>query len=133
MTAVSTVTTSLAKSFVNGMSGGGGNTSPSPQGVKSMEAMEIDDNYLGHLSYGLELDDIENDLPNSTMVPNDHNLVSEGYRMQEDLPYRPVIELVPGTPTARKPGSAVTESGITAAHKLAVATTLASSHPEPAP
>jgi len=52
-----------------------------------MGAMEIDDNYLGHLSYGLELDDIENDLPNSTIVPNDHNLVSEGSRMQKDLPY----------------------------------------------
>jgi len=84
MTAVSTVTTSLAKSFVHGLSG---NTSPSPQGAKGMGAMEIDDNYLGHLSYGLELDDIENDLPNSTIVPNDHNLVSEGSRMQKDLPY----------------------------------------------
>jgi len=30
--------------------------------------MEIDNNDLGHLSYGLELDDIDHDLPHSTIV-----------------------------------------------------------------
>jgi len=30
--------------------------------------MEIDDNDLGHLSYGIELDDIDDDLPNSITV-----------------------------------------------------------------
>jgi len=37
--------------------------------------MEIDDNDLGNMLYGLELDDIEDDLPNSTIVPDDHDLV----------------------------------------------------------
>ena len=54
--------------------------------------MEIDDNDLGNMLYGLELDDIEDDLPNSTIVPDDHDLVQEGDEMQEDLPYRSAID-----------------------------------------
>ena len=46
----------------------GGNKTPSPQGAKGKDAMEIDDNDLGHLSYGIELDDIDDDLPNSITV-----------------------------------------------------------------
>jgi len=55
MSAVSAVTAPLAKSCGHGLSG---NQSPSPQGTKGKEAMEIDDNDLGHLLYGLELDHI---------------------------------------------------------------------------
>jgi len=50
--------------------------------------MEIGDNDLGHLSYGLKLDEIDDDLPHSTIVRNDHGLVSEGNGMQEDLSYQ---------------------------------------------
>ena len=60
--------------------------------------MELDGNDLGHLSYGLELDDIDDDLLHSTIVRDDHDLVSEDDRMQEDSPYSPAIELVPATP-----------------------------------
>ena len=70
----------------------GGNKSPSSQGAKGKEAMEIDDNDLGHLSYGLEQDDIDDDLPHSTIVRDDHDLVLEGDGMHEELPYSPVIE-----------------------------------------
>ena len=46
--------------------------------------MEIDDTDLGHLSYGLQLDDIDDDLPHSTIVRHDHNLVSDADEIQED-------------------------------------------------
>jgi len=54
--------------------------------------MEIDNNDLGHLSYGLEQDDDDDDLPHSTIVRDDHDLVSKGNGMQEELPYSPAIE-----------------------------------------
>jgi len=79
-------------------------TSPSPEGAKGKESMEIDDNDLGHLSYGLEQDDIDDDLPHSTLVRDDNDLVSEGEGMQEDSLYSPAIELVPATP-ANNPAS----------------------------
>jgi len=85
----------FAKSSGHGHSG---NRSPSPQGAKGKEAMELDGNDLGHLSYGLELDDIDDDLLHSTIVRDDHDLVLEDDRMQEDSPYSPAIELVPATP-----------------------------------
>jgi len=66
--------------------GRGGNRSPSPQGAKGKEAMELDGNDLGHLSYGLELDEIDDGLLDSTIVRDDHDLVSEDDRMQEDSP-----------------------------------------------
>jgi len=83
------VTAPLAKSSGHGR---GSIKSSSPQGAKGKEAMEIDDNDLGHMSYGLELDNIEDDLPHSTIVREDHDLVSEGDGMQEELQYSPVIE-----------------------------------------
>jgi len=95
MSVASSVTTPLAKSSGRGH---GGNRSLSPQGAKGKETMEIDANDLGHLSYNLELDDIDDDLLHSTIVRNDHDLVSEDDRMREDSPYSPVIELVPVTP-----------------------------------
>jgi len=51
MPAVSAVTAPLLKSSSHGPSG---NKSPSPQGNKGKEAMEIDDIDLGHLQYTLE-------------------------------------------------------------------------------
>ena len=96
MFAVNAETASPAKSPGHGLSG---NKALSPsQGAEGREATEIDDNDLGHLLYGLELDDIEDDLPNSTIVPDVHDLVSEGDKMQEDLPFRSAIELVSATP-----------------------------------
>jgi len=83
MSVASSVTTPLEKSSGHER---GDNRSPSPQGAKGKDAMEIDGNDLGHLSYGLELDDIN--LPHSTIVRNDHDLVSEGDGMQEDLSYQ---------------------------------------------
>jgi len=59
------VTTPLAKPTGHGR---GVNKSPCPQGAKGKEAMEIDNNDLGHLSYGLELDDSEEELPSTTIV-----------------------------------------------------------------
>jgi len=81
---VAPVTAPLAKSSGHGLDG---NKSPSPHGAKSKEAMEIDDNDLGHLSYCLEQDDIHDDLPHSTIVRDDHDLASEGDDMQEDWPH----------------------------------------------
>ena len=89
MSVVAPVTAPLAKSSGHGL---GDNRPPSPQGAKGKEAMEIDDNDLGHLSYGLELDDIDDDLPHSTIVRNDHDMVLEGDGMQEELQYSPAIE-----------------------------------------
>jgi len=51
MSIASLVTTPLEQSSGHGL---GGNKSPSPQGTKGKEAMEIDDNDLGHLSYALK-------------------------------------------------------------------------------
>ena len=71
--------------------------------------MEIDDNDLGHLSYGLELDDIDDDLPHSTIVRDDHDLLSESDRMYEDslasltLADKPVRKLF--RKTKKSPGS----------------------------
>jgi len=62
--------------------------------------MEIDGND-GYLLYGLELDNIGDDLPILTIVPDDHDLVSEGDEMQEDLLYRSAIELVSDTPVKK--------------------------------
>jgi hypothetical protein len=89
MSVPSPVTAPLAKSSGHGRSE---NKPPSPQGATGKEAMEIDDNDLGHLSYGLELDDIDDDLPHSTIVRNDHDMVLEGDGMQEELQYSPAIE-----------------------------------------
>ena len=75
MSVASPVTTPLVQSSGHELDG---NKSPSPQGAKGKEAMEIDDNDLGHLSYGLEQDDIDDDLPHSTIVTDDHDLVSDG-------------------------------------------------------
>ena len=86
---ISPVTASLAQSSGHGL---GGNKSPSSQGFKGKKAMEIEDNDLVHLSYSAELDDIDDDLPPSTIVRDDHDLVSEGDGMQEELPYSPAIE-----------------------------------------
>jgi len=82
MFVASSVTTPLAKSSSHER---GGNKFPSPQGAKGKEAMEIDGNDLGHLSYGLELEDIDADLPHSTIVWDDHHLALEDDRMQEDF------------------------------------------------
>ena len=82
MFAVSAVTAPLPKSSGHGLSG---NKSPSPQGAKGKERMEIEDNDLGNLSYGLELDNTEDGLPNSTIVPEHHDQVSEGDDMKEDF------------------------------------------------
>ena len=79
----------LAQSSGHGL---GGNASPSSQSAKGKEALEIDDNDLWHLSYGLEQDNIDDNLPHSTIVRHDHDLVSEGDGMQEELPYSPAIE-----------------------------------------
>ena len=46
--------------------------------------MEIDGND-GYLLYGLELDNTEDGLPNSTIVLEHHDQVSEGDDMQEDF------------------------------------------------
>jgi len=97
--------------------------------------MKIDDNDLRHLSYGLELENLEDDLPNSIIMPDDHGLVSEGKDIEKDLPYRSAIELVLATP-AKKPmkhSNTNQHRNTTAARKLAIATALAFSHPEPAP
>ena len=64
MSVVAPVTAPLAKSSGHGL---GGNKSPSPQGTKGKAAMGIDNNDLGHLSYSLALDDIDDDLPHSTI------------------------------------------------------------------
>jgi len=87
MSVASSVTTPLAQSSGHKL---GGNTPPSPQGAKGKKAMEIDDNDLGNLSYGLEQDDTDDDLPHSTTVRDNHDLVSEGEGdgMQEDLSYQ---------------------------------------------
>ena len=127
----SPVTAFLTKASGHGR---GGNKSPSPQGAKGKEAMEIDDNDLGHLSYGLELDDIDHDLPHLTIVRDDHDLLSEGGGMQEDLPYSPVIVLATATPDkkAQKRSNTKRHRNTTAARKLAVATISVLSHSEPA-
>jgi len=132
MSVASSVTAPLAKSSGHGR---GGNRSPSPQGAKGKEAMEIDGNDLWHLSYGLELDDFDDDLFHSTIVRDDHDLFSEDDRMQEDSQYSPEIELVPATPDkkARKRSNTKQHRNSTAARKLAVATTSVLSLPEPAP
>ena len=84
MSVVAPVTALLAKSSDHELSG---NKPPSPQGAKGTEAMEIDDNDLRHLLYGLEQNDIDNYLPHSSIVRDDHNLASEGDEMQEDWPH----------------------------------------------
>jgi len=98
MTAVTAVIAPLAKSLGHRLSG---DKATSPQGAKDKEAMEIDDNDFRHLSYGLELDYIEDDQPNSAIVPDDHDLVSEGDETQKDLPYRSTIEHVSATPAKK--------------------------------
>jgi len=80
MSVVSSVTTPLEKSSGQGR---GDNRSPSPQGTKGKEAMEVDDNGLGHLPYGLELDNVADDLPHSRFVLTDHDLASEDDKMQD--------------------------------------------------
>ena len=47
--------------------------------------MEIDNNDLGHLAYRLCLHDDDDDLPHSTIMRDDQDLVSEGDGMQEEL------------------------------------------------
>ena len=94
MSVVAPVSAPLAQSSGHGL---GVNKSPSSQGAKGKEAMEIDDNDLGHLSYGLELDNIDDDLPNSTIVRDDHDLASEGDEIRRTcrtvlLPERPAVE-----------------------------------------
>jgi len=51
---------------------------------RGKDAMEMDDNDLGHLTQGLEL---VNDLHHSRLVLDDHNLTSEGDEMHEALPH----------------------------------------------
>jgi len=69
----------------------GGKKSPSPQGANSKGPMEIDGNDLGHMLYGLELDDFDENLPHLTIVRDDHDLVLEGDGMLED--FSPVKKL----------------------------------------
>jgi len=64
MSVASPVTAPLARSSGHGRDV---NKSPSPQGAKGKETMQTNDNDLGHLLYGLELDDIDDDLPHSTI------------------------------------------------------------------
>jgi len=90
MSVPSPVTAPLAKSSGHGRSE---NKPPSPQGTTGKEAMEIDDNDLGHLAYGLHLDDDDDDLPHSTIVRDDQDLVSEGDGMQQELQSSPAIEV----------------------------------------
>jgi len=71
MSVVAPVTALLAKSSDHELSG---NKSSSPQGAKGKKAMEIEDNDFGHLSNGLEQDNIDNDLPHSSIVRDDHDL-----------------------------------------------------------
>ena len=91
MSVVSSVTTPLEKSSGQGR---GDNRSPSPQGTKGKEAMEVDDNGLGHLPYGLELDNVADDLPHSRFVLTDHDLASEDDKMQDDWPHSSAIPSV---------------------------------------
>jgi len=138
MSVASSVTVPLAKPSDHGC---GVNKSPCPQGAKGKEAMEIDDNELGHLSYSLELDDIDNDLPHSTIVRDDHDLLSEGdgnHGMQKDLAYSPAVEFVPDTTAkkARKRSNKGRSETYTSARKEAAANTFAyslSSQPGPLP
>jgi len=89
MSVVAPVTAPLAQSSGHGL---GGNKPPSPQGAKGKDVMEIDNNDLGHLLYGLEQDSDDDDLPHSTIVRDDHDLVSESDGMQEELQSSPAIE-----------------------------------------
>ena len=52
---------------------------------RGKDAMEMDDNDLGHLTHDLELDDVADDLPHSRLMLDDHILDLEENEMQEDL------------------------------------------------
>ena len=84
MSVVAPVTAPLANSSGHGLSG---KKSFSPQGAKGKEATEIDNNDLGHLSYGLEQNNIDDDLSHLTIVRDNHDLASDGDRMQENWPH----------------------------------------------
>jgi len=88
LSVVGPVTTPLAKSSGHGLSG---NKPTSPQGAKGKEALEIDDNELGHLQHCLELDNVGDDLLHSRFVLTDHDLALEGDGMQEDWPHSSAI------------------------------------------
>jgi len=115
------VTTPLAKSSGHRL---GVDKPPSPQGAKGKEAMEIGDNDLGHLSYGLELDDINDDLPHSTIVRDDHDLDSEGDEMQEAWLHSSTIPSVSSSPQRDKDGDAMETDDINKACCLGQPTTV---------
>jgi len=75
MSVVAPVTTPLVKSSGHGL---GGNTFSSPQGTKGKEAMETDNDDIGHLQHSLELDNVADDLPYSGFVLIDHDLALDG-------------------------------------------------------
>jgi len=79
--------------------------------------------------------EIDDELPHLTILRDDHDLVSEGDRMQEDLAYSPAIELVPDAPTkkARKHSNKGRSGENTTARKETAAHTLAFSRPGPLP
>ena len=70
-----------------------------------------------------------------TIGRDDHDLVSEGNGMQEDLAYTPAIELVPATPAkkAQKRSNKGRSGTNTTARKEAAANTFAFSRPGPLP
>jgi len=115
MSVPSSVTTPLAQSSGHEL---GGNKSPSPQGAKGKEAMEIDDNDLGNLSYGLEQDDTDDDLPHSTIVRNDHDLVTEGDGMHVD--FSPAKKLKKRPPCQSRPTPSQYDRRKTVAAKYAI-------------
>jgi len=115
MSVASSVTTPLAQSSGHKL---GGNTSPSPQGAKGKKAMEIDDNDLGNLSYGLEQDDTDDDLPHPTIVRNDHDLVTEGDGMHVD--FSPAKKLKKRPPCQSRPTPSQYDRRKTVAAKYAI-------------
>ena len=52
---------------------------------RGKDAMMTDNDDLGHLTHGLELDNVVNDLPHSRPALDDHHLALEGHEMQEDF------------------------------------------------
>ena len=133
MSVASPLTVPLAKSSDHGRVG---NTTPCPQGAKGKEVMEIDRNDLGHLSHGLELDDIDDDLPHSTIVRDDHDLLSEGdgnQGMKKNLTYSPAIELVPEPKKAWNRSNKGQSGTNTSTRKESAANTFAYSRPCPLP
>jgi len=115
MSVVSSVTTPLTQSSGHELDG---NKPPSPQGDKGKEAMEIDNNDLGNLSYGLEQDDTDDDLPHSTIVRDDHDQVSEGDGMHVD--FSPAKKLKKRPPCQSRPTPSQKDRRKTIAAKYAI-------------